>query len=102
MDHRFTDGLEWLRTTGPEVENARLSGVVEKPQIDVDHISDIDEVATLHARFIAIPGTEQAQILATTDLGVVMISHTRHLAFVLLTRTIDVEVAEAHHLAGQL
>ena len=45
--------IEWLGTACAEVENARLFRVIEKPEINVNHVIDENEVAHLTTGTIA-------------------------------------------------
>src|SRR6266540_1484014 len=49
VDRRERHVVEALRPPGPDIENTRQLGMVEKMQIDPDHVLDRDEVAALLA-----------------------------------------------------
>jgi len=73
--------------------------VVEEPEVDVDDVADVDEVAALFAVAVAIAAFEEFDVLAGGDLVVEVEGDARHAAFVLFARAIHVEVAQADDLA---
>ena len=62
VDHRHRDIVEGLAATGAEVEYAGLFGVIEEPQIDLDHVFDRNKVAALLAIGVAIAAFEQLHL----------------------------------------
>ena len=90
---------ERLGTAGAQVENAGLVRIIIEPQVHLAHVVYIYKVTLLPTVRIAIPTLEQLGILASFDLFVQVIGHGRHLALVLLSGAVDVEVTEADNLA---
>ena len=90
--------VETLRPPRTQIEDARFFRMVEKVQIDLGHIADIDEIALLFAIGVTVAALEKPYLTVSTELVVMMKSHRGHAPFVRFPRAIDVEVAESDHL----
>ena len=53
-NHGRGDIIETLAAAGAQVDDARPVGVIQKPEIHIHHIIDIDKVTTLLAITVAI------------------------------------------------
>src|SRR6266481_9385261 len=86
--------VEALRPPGPDVEDTRYLGVIEKMQIDPDHVFDRDEVAALLSVRVS-PGPDKG---AHAPLRRILIEevpgHGSHTVLVPFVGTVHVEVAE--------
>src|SRR6267154_159759 len=93
--------VEALRPSGPDVENTRQLGVIEKMQIDPGHVLDRDEIAALLAVRVP-PGPDEG---ANAPLRRILIEevpgHGSHTALVPFVGTIYVEVAEPGDLRAR-
>src|SRR5690606_15533744 len=98
-DHGARDVVERLRPAGAAVEDAAHRRVVEAVQVDRDDVVHMDEVARLFARAVAVMGAEQPDAAVGDELVVVVERHRRHPALVRLARAVDIEIAQADHLA---
>jgi len=95
VDYRPGDLIEGLGPAGADVENAALLRVIEKPEVHVDHVADIDEIALLLAVRVAVDPFEQAGFFLLAHLAVEMKRGAAHRALVLFPRPVDVEITEA-------
>src|SRR5439155_25995875 len=98
VDRCGCDLVECCRGAGAEVENAAAVRMVEKVEIDGDHVLDGDEITALLTRCISVRALEQLD----ASLGAILLEEMehdgRHPRLVLLPRPIDVEIAEAGNL----
>ena len=90
--------VERLRPPGAEVENAVAIRVLQKPQVDGDHVVDKNKIARLLSGSIAAVLAEQLHFTGVAVLVEMMESDRGHAALVLLAGTVDVEVSKARHL----
>src|SRR5450759_3060784 len=74
--------------------------MIEEPEIDRNHVVDKNEIAHLRPGSIATVIGEELDFPLRLELVELVKRDTGHAALVLLLRSIDVEVAKAHHLAG--
>lgn len=96
-DHGLGHFVETLRAAGAAVEDSADLGVVEQPEVNGHHVVDVDEVALLTAGAISFAALEQAHAVAVLELLLHVKSHAGHAALVLLTRAVDIEVAQTDH-----
>jgi hypothetical protein len=73
--------------------------MVEEPQVHRHHVVDEHEVARLLAGAVAAVLAEQLDLALLAELVELVEGDAGHAALVLLARAVDVEVAEARHLA---
>src|SRR5882762_4133724 len=93
--------VEALRPPGPDVENARQLGVIEKMQIDLGHVLDRDEVAALLAVRVS-PGPDKgAHAPLRRILTEEVPGHGSHTVLVPFVGTVHVEVAEPGDLRAR-
>jgi len=102
VDDCQRDIVERLGPPGTKIEQAAACGMVEKPEIDGNHIVDIDEIALLLTRSITAVGAEELDAALGAELVKLVKRHARHPSLVLLAWTIDIEVAKAHCLRDGL
>ena len=91
-----------VRLTCTAVVDAGWAFVLPEPEVDLDDILDIDEVAALLAVIEAVRAAEEARFSRFLELTVELVEDRRHLALVLLLRAEDVEVAQTDDLAAAL
>ena len=99
-DDRVRDVVERRARARADVEDADTRRVVE-PQIHVDDVADVHEVAPLLAGRIAAAAFEQPRLAGGRDLRVQMERDACHRALVRFAGTIDVEVAQADDLRAR-
>src|SRR3989304_9506626 len=102
VDGPHRNVIETLRGAGADVENARLPGMIEEEQVDVDRALDRYETAALLAVAIAAAALEQPDPAVRPILVEEMKRDRRHAPLVLLALAIDVEIAQADHLRRAL
>ena len=72
--------------------------VLEKPEVDLDDVVDVNEVAALLAIAITAAAFEQTDFARGLKLAAEMVDDARHRFLVRLLRTVDIEVAQADDL----
>ena len=90
--------VETLCPARTQVEDTRLLGVIEKEQIDLGHILDVDKITHLTAIGIAMRTCKQLHLALGSVLIEIMERDRCHAPLVLLARAINVEVAEPDDL----
>src|SRR5689334_22177133 len=102
VDRSKRHRVERRRNAGAEVEDPRALAMVAEPQVRVDDVVDVDEVAALLAVGIAAGSGEQRNAAIALVLIEQVPGHRGHPALVRLARAVDVEVAKARDLRGAL
>ena len=89
------DRVEGFSPAGAYIKNAPLFRMIQKPQIHVDNIIDINKVAFLLAVGHAVTAFKQAGFFMVKHLLVEMKSGTAHTAFVLFSGSVDIKIAKS-------
>ena len=76
--------------------------MVKEPQVHRHHIVDEHKIALLFPSAITTVVGKQFHMTFFAQLVKLVKRHAGHAAFVLLPRTVDIEVAKTHHLGGVL
>src|SRR3954470_13976107 len=100
VDRRGGELVEGLRAAGAAVEDARHLAMLEEPEVHVDHVVHVHEVAALLAVAVARRALEEQDLAGGGELVVGVESDRGHAALVRLVGAIDVEVAETGDLRG--
>src|SRR6185295_20066747 len=100
VDRRRGELVEGLRAAGAAVEDARHLAVLEEPEVHVDHVVDVHEVAALLAVAVPRRALEEPDLAGGGELVVGVERDRGHAALVRLVRPVDIEVAKAGDLRG--
>ena len=88
-----------MSAAAAQIENARLFGVIKKPEIDGHHIVNKNEVAHLGAGSVSAVVAKKFDFALVRKLVKLVKGDAGHATLVLFAGPIDIEVAKAHHLA---
>ena len=91
-----------MRRSCAAVVDAALAAAFPKPQVDAHDVLHIDEVAPLRTVREAVRPAEKARLARFLDLIVELVEDRRHLPFVVLLRSVDVEVFQPDNLTARL
>src|SRR5690606_31882303 len=101
VDNRGGNVVEGLGAARTAVENPRCTGVIQKMQIDVYDIVDIDEVPHLTTILVAIPASEKAYMPFLQELLHVVERYGSHAPLMLFPWSVHVEIAQPDHRRRQ-